>query len=305
MRLRCKLNRKGGTLSAEHLVMLLIIFVSTALVLFFLVRLNTIIGVDASDSVCAEAVREASFVNQVYGRDFAVDIKKCPTEHITIDGDKLQTEQDKKAKKILAESMRTCWQQWGSGELDLFKESGTYCHLCTTVHFENIAPINDFNQFLEDKDQLVGGRTYKEILTGYVSEDSPVQPIKFGTQSIHIDTSKDYAVLFWYEKEKDAKDIYQTILGERLGSPARAAGVATAIGVYGGYQLSAAGVALGLGTIASGGFIVGVAGVAGVMTFMIASANDDYYTLSATYLIPLTPEGLDDCTKAATVTRSP
>ena len=81
---------------------------------------------------------------------------------------------DEEIKDELAQSMVSCYELWGSGDLLLFDEDGIYCHMCQLSTFEEDGPaITDFGDYLTQNPTV--GPTYANQLTAVVKDPNDDQ----------------------------------------------------------------------------------------------------------------------------------
>lgn len=292
-------HRKLGEIEAHTLIILLIATLSIIILFVMLLRVKDIAS-DGSEKNCAALARDMHLTNTIAGRDFVDStIEGCETEFVTVKRDDLpndDTAAQERMKHLLAEEMRQCWNDWGKGELELFKEEGVYCHVCAKVHFDHAErqalPLRNFSGYLAEE-KAPEGDTYAQVLTGAISENTGVEMKHFGEQVYTVDTSRDQLVLFTYAKYKDQKTLAQVVFGADKVTPGASALIAG-------------------GTVATGAIILGApvvvpAGVAFFVVGAITSAADDFYTFSAIYITPEDPSSYnaESCERLAAVTQSP
>lgn len=281
------------------LLVLILVGISALILVLVLIRVRDI-TTGASEGNCAAVARDMHFTNKYLGRDFTVsDIKGCETELVEIERSDYPRDQnatDREMKQLLAEQMRQCWVDWGRGELDLFKDEGVYCHVCSRISFDygeqQPLPLTNFSGYLQDT-TAPEGKSYAEVLAGAVSENTGVDIVNLGAPAYTVDTSKDYLVLFAYEKYKDQETAAQAIFGANGITPTISGAIA--------------GVAVGAGALILGAPVVVPTAITGFGTYFITRANDEFYTISAIYLTPEGPESYDAerCERLAVATQSP
>jgi hypothetical protein len=319
MRLRGKLGQEE---SGGHLVALLIILVTTGVAIFFILDIGKTLDRTASGE-CAAEVQKAGFVNKVYGREAFKDIENCQTKQVTLKTADLPSDPERAnnfVKKAVAEEMRLCWQQWGRGQVDLFNEAGSYCHVCAVITTEQAYDLGVYGQYLETNKSPTG-KTYAEELAVVNTRDASKlsEARQYYTP---LTTAKPLYVIYWHEKNKQSDKVLQQYTG-LVGSTtttvagALAGGTLAAAGTAGVAILSAKGLALigiGTGAVASAGTVVTVAtataagaAVAGGISYAVWRLNDEWWVLSATYLTPEDPNNIyvQRCQEAATVSQSP
>jgi hypothetical protein len=182
-----------GTLAVVAVLFALLIFM-----VIFAIRVGTSTNKFVEDSECAKYIKAHAFLLKTSGEAVVSDIY-CPTKYYTVSG------KDDEVKYSLAEALKTCWGTWGKGQLNLFKDEGRYCNICSVVNFgKKDATITGFNDYLiKNQISTTNDMTYMEYLTGVGSENSDPQVLA-KLESVRftgsIDTSKSYAVMFVYVK---------------------------------------------------------------------------------------------------------
>jgi len=304
MRIHSKL-KSGELLSSSQLVGLLIILVTTALVFIIIGKLSVITDSTASAN-CAAAVQNAGLVNKVYGREAAVNITGCNTQHITINMTDLSSAARKnpavaenETKHRLAEAMRQCWQNWGSGRLDLFNSAGDYCSVCSVITFTkelqgNVSNLSNFSGYL-DNTTFLPGMTYKQLLQGYASVNTDISGGNLASPPYKVSTAEPIAVIFWYSKEKGASSIIEKVFNIDV-PPSRVAGIASTL-------TSALLLSTGVGVLMNGQ----VSTLTGGLAYAYARMSEDWNVMSATYIIPYDPDNqyVKQCNQAANTITSP
>jgi hypothetical protein len=310
---------RRAELSGEQLIALIIILVTAVVVIVIVLKLKGVISGEANGE-CAAAVARANQINIIYGRSHAVDIKGCQTQQLTLRRDQFSTDDAKAREQVahaLAENMRLCWSAWGSGKYDLFNRTGSYCHVCSIISFDSSAQqlfpsghIDSFSTYLASTDSPVRDEatgkplSYKRVLEGYASPDSSVDGSGLDAAPYHVSVQNPQAIIFWYAKAKSQNDVLNLLLGDDV-SPEKKTAIASSIAAV-------AGVATGVGAGA------GIADALAVSSTFAGSSllyygyerwggADDYYTLSATYLMPHDANSYyaQSCEHAASSPQSP
>ncbi len=146
-----------GELTTKHIVLLIIVIVSFAVILFFLLRLD--LGKETEKELCHNSVvmRGTSFVPS------DTLPLKCKTNYVCISKDgsceKMTTPEIKKAKtrdevyKILADDFVDCWWMFGEGKINYVSDtffSEVYCSICSQIAFDDsVEEIFNQNNFSE------------------------------------------------------------------------------------------------------------------------------------------------------------
>jgi hypothetical protein len=264
-----------------------VVILASALILvlvFFYIKVRTGTSQIIEDSECKSSIEQHAFLLRTTKETIVPEIY-CPTRYYTLSGsDETQT------KSELAEAMKTCWGTWGRGKLNLFKEEGYYCHMCSVINFkENDKSIPGFSKYLIDTPVKPGSDlSYMDYLAGYASEKANPE---FAEQYRNlgdigtIDTSKTYAVMFLYAKGNKFIKALLEGFGSLTGSTTTAAGGAVIGGVSGavaGALIAKAAAVIGLGVSTGGAAIVGIAvvGVAGFIWGATKADNLEWFALT-------------------------
>jgi len=143
---------------------------------------------------------------------------KCPT-HIKTIPKKMDEE---KANKIIADSWATCWANFHKGQAELFNTSGTYCHTCSIIKFEDRQQLNNLYTYMRTHDVPATNTPYLAYLapfstknTDFIEElpkDLDDQRKKQLGDQISID-NQNFAVIFFYVKGED--EIKDFLLNKR------------------------------------------------------------------------------------------
>jgi len=265
------MNKKA--LAVVKLVAGVIILASIVFFMIYLVKVGFRARSVAVDSECATSIIAHTTLVNTFGGDVTPDIY-CPTKYYTIssrDGDEI--------KKFMADEMRVCWGTWGKGRLELFKDDGFYCHICSLVDFKGDQnQVNGLLDYLSNTHIPAGdgqGMTYIQYLASTSTED--VDPkLESAIKSIQspylIDTTKQYAILFAYARGEEAMKKFL----EKAGSIVGGGLVGGATGaVVGGVLVVGAKIATLGAVAASGGTILVIAAAGAIIGAVIAFATDD------------------------------
>jgi len=122
----------------------------------------------------------------------------CRTEDLTLKGD------DAKEMQSLAKEMKSCWDAFGRGKLDLFQGDGVYCNVCSTIGFEEKGNLTGFKKYLSTA-MATSQESYLQYLSGYENTHSDAVSLTRGEilKDDQIDKEKKYALVFVYAKGKD------------------------------------------------------------------------------------------------------
>jgi hypothetical protein len=249
------MNKKAASISTVASIVLLLTVMIVLVI--FLLKTRAFANNIVEDSDCKKDIMSHVTLLKVSGEAIAPNIY-CPTKYYTLAG-----KNDADTKQQLAEALKTCWGTWGKGQLDLFKDEGYYCHMCSVIDFKDKnEKITDFNQYLANTPIKAGEKTtYTDYLAGYASEGADPEVIKAfqekGSTQV-IDTSKTYATIFLYAKGKSGiKKFLEGMDALGLGTTGRGITTGLITGVVIGIAASSTGVGIVVGLIGvvAGGII--------------------------------------------------
>jgi hypothetical protein len=141
---------------------------------------------------------------------------QCPIKTYTVKS----TLNDKAIKRALADRMAECWRTWYKGELELFSQEGSYCHVCYYITFEDKnKEVEDLALFMHTQRPAWSDLTYEKYLTPFATQstDKVEKKLEYyqkynqdGVEKAFPDltTSNDYAVVFVYAKGLSAIDAF-------------------------------------------------------------------------------------------------
>ncbi len=312
MRLRSQLRqeKKATSFTSGQLVLLILILVTTALMLLYISRLRE--SYDAiAEKGCAAQIREADRRNTWEGREFAMELDACQTKQIPVNSTNPLAVQ-----KTVADAMTRCWDEWGRGNVDLFKTDGEYCHACSVISFEkDIGEIPDFQNYLAST-KTPRGETYLQRLTPGIRDTDEI--IESPVYTLRTDT--DYAVLIWYSRQREdgfrkrlydwtGYDVTPTQIGAASGTMTFALGLfGTAYAAGAVSQTPIVGAPLAAIISEKGAAFTNKATIAAIgASYIYARASEGWYTTSAIYLTPNEPGGYyaRQCDQMASTTKSP
>lgn len=154
------LNKKGE-LTTQQIVLLIILIVSFAIILFFLIKLN--LGNQSEEEVCHNSVilRGTSVVTDAVPleckRQYKCISYDGTCEQMT-DPDVIKVKTENEVYKALAEDMANCWWMFGEGKVNYVGSElipDHYCSICSQIAFDNSVKDNIFNGSPEfDKKKL-------------------------------------------------------------------------------------------------------------------------------------------------------
>lgn len=251
-----------GRLLTDSLVVIFIILLTAFLLFKYESNLKEIYAKAVGKSTCEASVRTHAALKLRYV-DFSGEIK-CPTIKLKIDD-----KNEEVVKKSIADAMVNCWDQFGKGSLDLFKDDSVYCSICHRITFNKEIQVKGFLKYLAEKNPKGGKISYTKYLTTEKTQNSDFLT---GLANNHIDDTllasqqSEYAIIFTYVKGKQYLKEYAY----------KAAYVSPGLGLIGiGFGVIKVGSALaGLATFTGFGAPVGVIVEAGSLAtggFMMAA----------------------------------
>ncbi len=241
----------------EKTTLILIISV-IALLLFYLLSVFKGASEAAESSADLAACKGSVLRNaqlRVGGLEFPTDIR-CPARNVAI-------KDTKTANDLIAKEMYYCWDQYGQGKLNLFKDEAIFCAVCSFIQVDTDSPVIGLPYYLmntqiPDK----SGRLYYDYLTSFQTDNAKRVLGDALKDQAMLDQSKDgklekgdYAVVFVYAKGKDElKKVLEHLTsqttygkaGMAIGATAGAAAAGT-IALAFGVSNPAGWVALGVG----------------------------------------------------------
>ena len=152
----------------------------------------------------------------------------CPVREISI-GKNVKPEE---AKEKIAREMYTCWKQFGRGKLDLFRENGVYCKVCSIIDLKTEENIDSFSEYLLTTPSPTKGLYYYDYLSSF--ETSRAEEIvgnslpELNRDGEELIKDKTYAVIFVYAK---GTDTWEKIKGQFKNGILQGASIITGIGV--------------------------------------------------------------------------
>ncbi|MBN1792556.1 hypothetical protein JW826_02635 [Candidatus Woesearchaeota archaeon] len=215
------------------LVTVVLVVAALIVLIIFLVNTNKSIANSLEDEECASSIVSHSTLLRVSGGSNAPNIL-CPTKYPVA-----SASSPEEVKKAFAEALRVCWGTWGRGELQLFEREGRYCHVCSVIEFRNKRiKADDFSKYLSEN--IIPASAGKEPETyarylKYFSTDAPQDEVKKAIEDLrgegNLDSSKRYAVMFFYAKGEDNIETFLRAISTVDNKPV---GGAVAGGVLGG-----------------------------------------------------------------------
>lgn len=201
-------NKKG--VAPEYLVIIIIALAVIILFTAFQIKTKQAAQSKIPKSICMSSVYASSGMQQL--DIFAKDIR-CPTQDIII-----KKGTDAEQKRQLANALSDCWEEFGQGKLELFKESNIYCAVCHTIRFADKGKdLTGFSDYLFNTNMLPprSDLKYADFLAGYSTPEAEKYAADIlknkGDDTIHTD--RVYSTLFVYAKGKDSIGKLKDVLG--------------------------------------------------------------------------------------------
>lgn len=189
---RIRRNRKAFNTMWPVVVILVSVLIMIFLLLF--VKKNHEVGQSSSAQT---ACRSSVIAHSKFGTPI-----NCPVSFINI-----KTRDKEDAKRIVADAMVDCWDDYGKGRLKLFQaEDEKFCTVCSIINFKRIDErITGFPLFLSRSYfSRVGVRyNYQEYLTGFRTSDSMIDELSRTQAEQYLDPESRYAILFTFYKDSE------------------------------------------------------------------------------------------------------
>ncbi len=267
----------AGKRGIEKVTLVLVI---SAVMLLLVYLLSVFKGAsDAAESSADLAACKGSVLRnaqlRVGGLEFPTDIR-CPARNVLVQG-----KDEEKAKDAIAKEMYYCWDQYGEGKLNLFKDEAIFCAVCSFIKIDTDSSVTGLPYYLMNR-QLPdkSGRLYYDYLSGFQTDKAQsvlgdaLKDPQILTASTEGKLEKgDYAVVFVYAKGKDQleKVLNQLTMKTTYGKAGMAIGATAGVAVAGTVAL-AFGVSNPIGWVALGAGAAVWGGVQ-LVTFVISTDN--------------------------------
>lgn len=276
-----------GRLLTDSLVVIVVILITAFLLLKYEANLKEIYAKAVGKSTCEASVRTHAALKLRY-IDFSGEIK-CPTIKLKIDD-----KNEEVVKRKVADAMVDCWDQFGKGKLDLFKDDNVYCSICHRITFNKEIQINGFMKYLAEekpsKQAKEEGITYIKYLTTEKTQNSDFLT---GLANNHIDDTllasqqNEYAIIFTYVKGKQYLKEYTykaAYMSPGLGLVGIGFGVIkvgsalAGLATFTGFG-APVGIIVEAGSLATGGFMMAAGALWSYVTFFIEGVPFEHISL--------------------------
>ncbi|MBU0665818.1 MAG: hypothetical protein ABIC91_01375 [Nanoarchaeota archaeon] len=216
--------KKKGQLDTVVIMLIILVSIVALLMIYKLIFQKTNDVLTYSD--CSKSIN-AHLLTRGLTKEILISNINCQTRYPLI-----KENNPKNIKMILADEMRTCWDTWKRGEKELFSDEGVYCHVCAIPEFKNKKlKIENFDQFLIRTSMITNNPeklTYMEYFSGFESVSDETRE-KFTNNIVandfnfEIDTAKPYAIIFYYNKDRDKiKEVLNVAASVAVGTTAGA-----------------------------------------------------------------------------------
>ncbi len=252
MKVISKLRR--GELPLSFVAVFILVLASIIITFILITQFKDSSNSATEDSECISSVKAHSTAirlsKELSGADLPII---CPSHDIVV-----KTTNPEVVKAAVANEMKSCWYRWGEGKLQLFKDDGTYCHVCSMIQVDGVDNIQGFSEYLDTK-KANSKQTYSEYLSGakYGTYYNQTEFQKSASSSMQ---TKNIGVVFVYAKGKNSIDT----LINTIATPAKGAAIGMGVGMIIGL-----GVCYGVGAIVT----VGTGGVGTPVLLACAAAG--------------------------------
>ena len=234
-----KRGKKGvGTIQATIISVIIIAIAFGILIIF----LRYIPYKDmAAREACHDSVvlRSSQLFGNLVEPGKAVVPLKCETKYVTIN-----TNDEEKIKRIIADEMYDCWWMLGEGKYDFFPESNSHklgygltatpCVVCSVIKFEGPAKdVGNIDMLSYLNNHIVPGENMTYI--DYFLGQKTILPAELNISQ--ISTSQDYTILFMGIKGQRIMESLKNEAFAALGLGTTASASAIAIGGAGGIKV--------------------------------------------------------------------
>jgi len=207
-----KRKNKSAEITTQQIVLLIVLIVSFAVILFFLLRLN--LGKTSESEVCHNSVvtRSSGVIPKGSIPLNCETTYSCLTKDGTCEGmtspeiEKVKTKEE--VYNVLAEQMADCWWQFGEGKLNYVEKdllaNNLYCSLCSQIVFDNSLNMfengeidkNGFYDYLANTNMSDKGISYLEYLSGIKGSQEIKSTLSAGNSNFgKINLGKQYYIM--------------------------------------------------------------------------------------------------------------
>ena len=275
-----------GRLLTDSLVVMIVILLTAFLLLKYEANLKEIYAKAVGESTCEASVRTHAALKLRYA-DFSGDIN-CPTVKLKIDD-----KNEEIVKKKVADAMVDCWDQFGRGKLELFKDDSVYCSICHRITFDKEIKFNGFMKYLAEEKlskQAKGESiTYLQYLTTEKTQNSDFLNELANRKiddTVLASQQNEYAIVFTHVKGKQYLKEYAAKAGNiapGVGLIIIGVGTFKAGGIVGGAVSAVAtplvGVPVGLTISSAGALLISIGALWGYAAYFIEGVSFEHISL--------------------------
>lgn len=267
---------KRGEITTQHIVILIVVIASFAIILFFLMRLG--LGEMTEKEICHNSV-VARGSSVLPGESIPLN---CHREYVCITEDgtcenmtkprKEKVDNKEEVYGVLAEEMADCWWMFGEGGVNYVGSdyfSGMYCSICNQVAFDNslqeeifeteTIDKEDFYNYLANENVSGMDLTYSEYLYG-TKDITAIKSLLDEQNSVfgNINLDKQQYIMMGISSDVNTIGWAATVAGAVFGTIVLIHLAPAAIPIIGGVKVAAMTGILLTGTGGGSGYFTGV-----------------------------------------------
>ncbi len=200
------ITKKG--LSHEAVAAFILVAFLIILLIIFITKSSNTAGYLAKKEECKK-----SFLMHATTAAVGIPIDlKCQTNYFILNYDPGTETGKEMIKRELADLWLDACDVFENGKYELFKQEGTYCAVYAVVNFEKEGKVPGMYEYLLKTNAPGTNEKYVERCAVYKTDtDNLLKEFEARKKTLppdkqvadEIDTSKDYAIIFVYTKEKD------------------------------------------------------------------------------------------------------
>ena len=196
---------KKGVITMQFLVIMLIAILSFFVIFTFINIVGDTVTSELEEQRCKSYLKAKSY-SIAKMADFLMGLSNtCKVDDISSD-----VEKKEKVFELIAKRARSCWERYGSGELDFmsnYDTTGEYCFPCSKIAFEEKNTNYDYEEFInwiQNNRPENNDKTYAE-LTNFQYYDTSSQKIQDIETAIN-DLEKEFEK---YDKDSDGRELVE------------------------------------------------------------------------------------------------
>jgi len=197
----------------------IIIYLILIVIMMFFVQQITMYSYDIGQKKsCEESVKNNARRLVIMGTDLTDKYGSTAAINCRTDYKPIDSSDDEKIKRELANKMVDAWDMFGKGELELFAtEDETYCVITHVVSFKKTGELDGFTNYLADMDAPKKGMRYIEFFQGRKMEDGELTTFENKFEDT-IDLDKEQAIVFIMNKDAHLGKLASAIwIGHNVG----------------------------------------------------------------------------------------